>query len=57
MPYDVVAAQKQLEEMSTSISTNGVRLALWYFNKNMRRTSQGLFIDTQSVEMVKNLVA
>ena len=57
VPYDVVAAQKQLEEMSTSISPNGVRLALWYFNKNMRRTSQGLFIDTQSVEMVKNLVA
>ncbi len=43
--------------MATSISPNGVRVALWYFNKNMRRVSQGLFIDTQSVKMVKELVA
>ncbi len=57
MPYDVDAAKKQLEEMATSISPNGVRVALWYFNKNMRRVSQGLFIDTQSVKMVKELVA
>ena len=57
MPYDVDGAKKQLEEMATSISPNGVRVALWYFNKNMRRVSQGLFIDTQSVKMVKELVA
>jgi len=34
-----------------------MRLFLWYFNKNMRHTIQGLFIDTQSVKMVKELIS
>lgn len=34
-----------------------MRLFFWYFNKLMRRGIQGLYIDTQSVKMVKNLIS
>ena len=34
-----------------------MRLFYWFFNKNMRKSIQGLFIDTKSVKMVKNLIA
>lgn len=30
---------------------------MWYFNKSMRKVMQGLFVDTASVKMIKELIA
>jgi len=57
IPFNRKAAQKQLEEMSSSILLSGFRLFFWYFNKNLRQIIQGLWIDTQSVKMVKDLIS
>ena len=43
--------------MQSKISTSGLRFGLWYFNKIMRRAIHGLFVDTASVDKVKQLIA
>jgi len=57
IPFNRQAAIQQLEEMTSSILLNGFRLFFWYFNKNMRVNIQGLWVDTQSVKMVKELIS
>ena len=36
---------------------SGTRIFFWYFNKLMRRGIQGLYLDMQSVKMVKELIS
>jgi len=55
--FNIKAARQQLAEMDSQITLSGMRLFLWYFNKTMRHAIQGLFIDTQSVKMVKELIS
>jgi len=57
IPFDVAAARIQLAEMKTSMTPTYMRLFYWYFNKNFRRNIQGLMVDTESVKMVKDLIA
>ncbi len=42
--------------MRSYIALKGLRPLFWYFNKNMRSGIQGLFVDMNSVKMVKNLI-
>ena len=50
------AAKEQLDEMRSYIALKGLRPLFWYFNKNMRNGMQGLFVDLNSVKMVKSLI-
>ena len=43
--------------MTSSVSLTGMRTLMWYFNKRMRKGIQGLWIDEQSVKMVKGLIS
>ena len=43
--------------MKSNISPAYMRLFFWYFNKNFRLKISGLFVDTKSVQMVKNLIS
>ena len=56
IPFNQKNAREQLAEMQTSITTSGINLCFWYFNKIMRRAIQGLFVDTNSVKMLKGLI-
>ena len=55
--FNQKAAQIQLDEMKSSLSLNGSRVFLWYFNKLMRNGLSGLFVDTKSVKMVNELIS
>lgn len=54
---DMHQAQLQLKEMSCHVSFLGMKSMVWYFNKLMRNSMQGLFVDKQSLNNVKQLVA
>lgn len=43
--------------MQSQITVRGIRFGMWYFNKSMRKVMQGLFVDTASVKMIKELIA
>ena len=49
-------AENQLREMRSQITLNGIRLLMYAFNKNMRKSMQGLFVDTKGIEMVKRMI-
>ena len=42
--------------MRSQITLNGIRLLMYAFNKNMRKSMQGLFVDTKGIEMVKRMI-
>ena len=43
--------------MRSEITKPGMKAFYWYFNKILRHAIQGLWVDTKSVKMVKDLVA
>lgn len=43
--------------MQSNITLSGLRFGLWYFNKAMTKAIRGLFVDTASVKMVKELIS
>jgi hypothetical protein len=42
--------------MKASITQAGVRTVVWYANKVMRHSLQGLFVDDKSLQRVKDLI-
>ena len=57
LTFDILTAQKQLEEMHAYISKQRTKFLLWYFNKTMRVAAKGLFVDTIGIERVKSLIS
>ena len=43
--------------MKTTLNPYYMRLFFWYCNKSFRQKINGLFVDTKSVQMVKNLIS
>ena len=54
--FSLSSAKAQLEEMRSEITANGVRTMVYLFNKNMRRSLQGLHVDMRGLQTVQDLV-
>lgn len=53
---DMGQAKKQLDMMHSRVTHIGIRTIIWYFNKMMRTAMQGLHVDKESVNKVKELL-
>lgn len=42
--------------MRSEIKKTGLKVFYWYFNKILRHAVQGLWVDTKSVNIVKELI-
>lgn len=53
---NVGTAKLQLNEMNTKVTLMGVKSIVWFFNKTMRHALQGLHVDVNSLNRVKQLL-
>jgi len=51
--FDLLTAQAQLQEMKSEITPLGARALLYLFNKNMRRSIQGLHVDMTGINVIR----
>lgn len=56
MTFNLEKARIQLEEMQSDITSTGIRMVMYLFNKNMRRSIQGLHVDMRGVKMIKTVI-
>ena len=42
--------------MQSDITSTGIRMVMYLFNKNMRRSIQGLHVDMRGVKMIKTVI-
>ena len=56
LSFNRLLAVNQLKEMRVKITLNGMRLLMYYYNKKMRKSMQGLYVDTKGIDMVKRMI-
>ena len=54
---DMGAAKKQLNEMHSRITLVGIKTLIWYFNKIFRHAIQGLHVEENSLQKIKQVLS